>query len=84
MADALAWALARSGRYHAADRAMVRARSTGYRSALFLYHDAVIQLNLGDREAAEKLLRDALEVNPFFSILHAGRAETLLARLESR
>jgi tetratricopeptide (TPR) repeat protein len=81
VADALAWALARRGRYGAAADLIAYARSTGYRNALFLFHDAVIRKGLGDRDGARRLLRRALAWNPNFSILHRDRAVALLERL---
>ena len=42
----------------------------------------MIELALGDRDAARSLLRRALQVDPWFSILGAPEARRILARLE--
>ncbi len=84
VADALAWSLSQAGRERAAAAFIQRARSLGTRNALFAYHDALIHLRLGDRDAARRLLREALAINPNFSILYRERAEVLLERLRGR
>lgn len=83
VADALAWALfvsddaARAARY--ADRAL----SLGTRNATFLFHAGMIERALGHDARALELLRDALDVNPHFSILHATTVERVVAALEA-
>jgi hypothetical protein len=61
-----------------------RALALGTRNALFLFHAGMIRLALGDDDAARSLLREALDGNAHFSILHAATAERVLDRLESR
>jgi tetratricopeptide (TPR) repeat protein len=68
VADALAWALYANGRYRQAADASEQALRLGTRNALFLFHAGMIRLRLGDRDAAERFLREAFEVNPFFSV----------------
>jgi hypothetical protein len=48
-----------------------------------LFHAGMIELALGDERGARNLLRDALETNPNFSILHAGTAARVLEELEA-
>ena len=68
VADALAWALYANGRYRQAAAASEQALRLGTRNALFLFHAGMIRLRLGDRDAAERFLREAFDVNPFFSV----------------
>ncbi len=83
VADALAWALSQAGRNRAAARIMERALLLGTRNALFVFHDAMIHLRLGERRAAETLLRRAVEINPNFSIQYREPAAALLRRMET-
>jgi tetratricopeptide (TPR) repeat protein len=81
VADALAWALYANGRYRAAAAYADRALRLGTENATFLFHAGMIRVALGDQEGARPLLRGAVAANPNFSILHAGTAERVLARL---
>ena len=83
VADALAWALYVNGRPEEAARYAGRALSLGTRNATFLFHAGMIERALGDDARALELLREALAVNPHFSILHAPTAERVVARLEA-
>jgi tetratricopeptide (TPR) repeat protein len=82
VADALAWALYRGGRYPRAQAYATRALRLGTRDALFHFHAGMIRLRLGDREAAYRLLRAARRINPYFSIRWSPVAEHVLERLE--
>lgn len=82
VADAIAWALHVNGRDEEAARYARRALSLGTEEGLFLYHAGMIELGLGDREAARRYLREALELDPWFSILGVPEARRALARLE--
>jgi tetratricopeptide (TPR) repeat protein len=81
VADALGWALYADGRYRAAQRYAASAMRLGTRSALFSFHAGMIQLRLGHREAARRLLHDAVEINPNFSIRWTPVAQRALRRL---
>jgi tetratricopeptide (TPR) repeat protein len=81
VADALGWALHRTGDDQAAQEYARRAMKEGVRSALFLYHRGEIERGLGDDGAARRYLAEALRVNPVFSPLWAPRAEESLERL---
>ena len=83
VADAYAWALFASGRSEEAARFSERALALGTRNAMFLFHAGMIRYEVGDLRAARELLREALERNPNFSILHVGTAEQVLAELEA-
>lgn len=84
-ADALGWALHRAGRAREAlgyaVRATDSARGGGVRSALFAYHRALIERELGRTGAARRHLREALVVNPRFSPLRSPLAQAALRDL---
>jgi cytochrome c-type biogenesis protein CcmH/NrfG len=77
-ADAMAWALHANGREDEAATYARRARSLGMREGLFLYHAGVIELSRGHPRVGRALLRRALEVDPWFSILGPPEARRLL------
>ncbi|HBY98723.1 MAG: tetratricopeptide repeat protein [Ardenticatenaceae bacterium] len=81
-ADVLAWALYRHGDYPEAWRYSQEARRLGTRDATLHYHAGMIAYALGDRESAAGHLRQALAINPGFSMRYAPWARTLLMRLE--
>jgi tetratricopeptide (TPR) repeat protein len=74
VADALAWALYRSGDARAALTYEHKALSLGMRGALFFFHAGMIERALGNDAAARGDLRTALRINPFFSIQHVADA----------
>ncbi|MFI1656115.1 hypothetical protein ACH4ZU_14560 [Streptomyces sp. NPDC020472] len=81
VADALGWALHRSG---ASKEALGYARiatEEGLRSALFTYHRGEIERALEQSGPARRHLAEALRINPEFSPLHARRAEGALTAL---
>ncbi|MET8896410.1 tetratricopeptide repeat protein [Streptomyces albogriseolus] len=84
-ADALGWALHRAGEHEEALPFAVRAtegtEGGGVRSALFAYHRGMIEHSLERYGAARRHLAEALRINPWFSPLHAPRAQEALARL---
>ena len=80
--DALAWAYYANGRYEQALAASDRALRLGDRFAPYLFHAGMIELKLGRPEAAAKLLREALSVNPKFDPRRAPEAAATLAGLE--
>jgi cytochrome c-type biogenesis protein CcmH/NrfG len=77
-ADAMAWALHANGRDDGAATYARRARSLGMREGLFLYHAGVIELSRRRPTEGRALLRRALEVDPWFSILGPPEARRLL------
>lgn len=82
-ADALAWALHRSGRSEEALPHARRATATGYRNAAFLYHRGMIEHATGHDGDARRSLTAALELNPGFSPLGARAARAALKDLEA-
>ena len=80
-ANALGWALTRSGRPRAGLRWARRALRLGSRDPLFLYHAGIAAKRSGETAAARRWLRASLESNPRFSPLHAPRAQRALRQL---
>jgi tetratricopeptide (TPR) repeat protein len=81
VADAFAWALYANGRYTEAARYAATARALGYRNALFAFHAGMIQLRLGHAAQARRLLTEAVDINPYFSIRYSPIARAQLAKL---
>lgn len=81
VADAYAWALYANGRYAEAEEIADRVLALGTRNASFLFHAGMIERALGHDDDARRLLREALTLNPRFSILQAANAERALAEL---
>ena len=53
----------------------------GYRNALFAFHAGMIQLELGNRAEARRLLSEAVRINPHFSIQYAPLARATLTTI---
>ena len=81
MRDAYAWALHANGRDAEALTAVQQALALGTRSALTQYHAGMINLSLGNTEAARAELETALTINPFFDPLAVPVARQTLAVL---
>ncbi|MGH9786999.1 MAG: tetratricopeptide repeat protein, partial [Terriglobia bacterium] len=62
--DAYAWALYVNGEYVEARQQIERALAVGIRDAKLFYHAGAITAKLNDRLAAEKYLRESLQLNP--------------------
>ncbi len=77
--DTLAWALYKKGLFVEAKAAMDEALRLGTRDARLHYHAGMIAHSLGDRAAAARHLKLALEINPAFDTLHADAARRTLA-----
>jgi len=84
VADALGWALHRTGQDAEALTYARQATALGWRNATFLYHRGVIQHALGDDVQARRDLTDALTLNPSFDALQAPQARQLLSSLGVR
>ncbi len=80
VADAYAWALYADGRYAEASVYARKAMALGYRNALFVFHAGMIQLRLGNDAEASRLLTEALDINPHFSIQYAPVAQAAVAK----
>ncbi|MER6097150.1 tetratricopeptide repeat protein [Streptomyces sp. NPDC001728] len=81
VADALGWALHRSGESQEALEYAKRATDEGLRSALFAYHRGEIERTLELTGPARRHLAQALRINPAFSPLLAPRAAEAVAAL---
>ncbi|MFD5567133.1 tetratricopeptide repeat protein [Streptomyces cadmiisoli] len=85
VADALGWALYRTGEYEEAlefaRRATDKDHGGGVRSASYAYHLGMIELALERHGPARRHLQEALRINPQFSPLHAPAAEDALRDL---
>jgi tetratricopeptide (TPR) repeat protein len=77
-ADALAWALHKNGQHDEARRYSEESLRLGTRDATLHYRAAMIANALGDTEAAQQHARQALEINPFFSVRHAPELRALV------
>jgi tetratricopeptide (TPR) repeat protein len=82
--DTLAWALYKNKRYAEAAEAMQQAMKLGTRDALLYYHVGMIYEALGDNAQAEKMLSEAMTINPHFDLMQARIARYMLAYLQVR
>lgn len=81
VADALGWALYRSGEPREALEYAKRATEEGLRSALFAYHRGEIERAVEEYGPARRHLAEALRINPDFSPLLAPKARAAVAEL---
>ena len=81
-ADALAWALYKTGNYQEAQKYSDQALQLGTKDALKLFHAGMIALKLGNHDKARQYLEQALAINPHFSILYADEARQTLQALK--
>jgi tetratricopeptide (TPR) repeat protein len=82
-ADALAWALYKTGNYEEAQTYSAEALKLGTKDSLKLFHAGMIALELGNREQAREHLEEALAINPHFSIMYAEEARRTLEILQN-
>ena len=80
-ADALAWALYKTGNYEDAQKYSVLALQLGTKDSLKLFHAGMIAHALHRDEQARQYLEEALQINPHFSILYADEAQEALRTL---
>ena len=80
-ADALAWALYKTGNYEEAREYAEEALQLGTKDPLKLFHAGMIAFELGDRSQARRYLEQALEINPHFSIRYSAEAQKTLQML---
>ena len=83
-ADVLAWALYHTHQYVEARRYSAEALRLGTRDAALHYHAGMIAHALQDRDGAGRHLKEALAINPAFSVRYASQARQLLAQLEQK
>ncbi|WP_328888812.1 tetratricopeptide repeat protein [Streptomyces sp. NBC_00316] len=82
VADALAWALHRSGDSQSALEYAQQAAATGGRTALYAYHLGMIEQRLKKYGQAGRHLKEALSLNPHFNPLSAPKAQKALQALD--
>ena len=81
-ADALAWALYKTGNYADARKFSAEALQLGTKDSLKLFHAGMIAIKLGDKSQAREYLEEALAINPHFSVLYAEEAQRTLETLK--
>ncbi|MGH2620755.1 MAG: hypothetical protein ACRDHG_09325, partial [Anaerolineales bacterium] len=77
--DAAAWAYFKNGQLDQAQEMIALAMRLGTRDAKLYYHAGMIAQARGDLTAAERLLSEALAINPAFDPLQARIARSVLA-----
>ena len=82
--DTLAWSYYKAGRYEEARQAIRKALARRTPDAEILFHAGMISARLDDRGTAQKLLYEALSLNPHFHPAHAATAAATLAQLGGR
>lgn len=82
--DALAWCLFKNGRFTEAQAAMNEALRLKTRDARLFYHAGMIADALGEKQAAVKYLKLALDINPAFDLLQSEIAKQALDKSEGR
>ncbi|HEY8743464.1 MAG TPA: tetratricopeptide repeat protein, partial [Chloroflexota bacterium] len=80
-ADALAWTRYQSGDCRGAAAAERQAMRLGTRLPLMLFHAGMIARCAGDTATATADLQQAIALNPHFSVLYDGVAETTVAAI---
>lgn len=80
-ADILAWCLYKKGELAEARSIIDKAMRLNTNDARIYYHAAMIELGLGNRTAARKLMTTALSLNPVFDVRLAPAAKRTLAEL---
>ena len=81
-ADALAWALYKTGNYEEAQKYSKESLKLETKDSLKLFHAGMIALKLGEKDQARQYLEEALALNPHFSILYAEEAQRTLETLQ--
>ncbi|TMB71158.1 MAG: tetratricopeptide repeat protein [Chloroflexi bacterium] len=82
VADVLAWALYKDGRYDEGLGYSQEALRLGTRDSLLLFHAGMIEFRLGNHDKAREYLGAALQINPRFSVLYADEAAATLDDLD--
>ncbi|MDX1522104.1 MAG: tetratricopeptide repeat protein [Anaerolineae bacterium] len=80
--DTAAWAYYKNGMPEQAQEMMDQAMRLGTRDAHLFYHAGMIAHALGNTAEAERLLTEALTINPHFDLLQAQAAQTTLEQLQ--
>lgn len=78
--DVIAWASYRAGKLKEAREAADNATKLGTKDAKLLYHAGAIRIAMGDKAAGEKLVKEALDLEPRFDFIGAQEAKKLLGQ----
>jgi len=76
--DVLAWAYYRKGDFVAARKEIDAAMEQGTKEPILLYHAGAIRLAQGEKAEGEKLIREALKMNPHFDLTASAEAKKIL------
>lgn len=79
--DTLAWVYFKKGKLVEAKRSSTEALRLKTKNALFFFHAAMIENAIGNKLAAVRYFKLALETNPAFDLIHVDTAKRLLAEL---
>lgn len=82
--DTYAWALYKNGRYTEAAAAIQAAMKLGTQDAALYYHAGMISKSLGDDAQAQRMLSQAISLNPYFDLLQAQIAKSALLQLQTK
>jgi tetratricopeptide (TPR) repeat protein len=82
--DAAAWAYYKNGRLEEAQEMINEAMKLGTRDATLHYHAGMIAFARGELATAERLLSEALAINPFFDPIQAQTASATLESLSGQ
>jgi tetratricopeptide (TPR) repeat protein len=80
-ADTLAWCFYKNGRLGEAKSMIAEAMRLKTKDAKIIYHAGMIELAIGNKKAAAKLLKNALKLNPGFDLIQSRVAKVTLAAL---
>ncbi len=78
--DSYAWVQYKSGRYQEALVTQKQAMRLNTQNPLFYYHLGMIYDKLGDAKNARLNVQKALDMNPYFSILHSKDAQAFMKK----
>lgn len=81
--DAAAWAHYKNGNYEEAQDLIEQALTLGTRDARLYFHAGMITLALGNDSLAREYLEEALEINPYFSIVDSVTTRATLKTLQA-
>lgn len=73
-ADIYAWCLLKNGRAREAKKVIVNAMRLDSKDARILYHAGMIEKQLGNHKGGNRLLAEALRLNPVFDLVQAANA----------
>lgn len=81
-ADILAWCLYKNGRFNEAKATITEAMRLNTPDARIFYHAGMIERGLNKKAASKRMLHRALELNPGFDVIQAGRAKRALEEMK--